>query len=269
MRNGLTSSLLVLFVATAAFADVPPPPAVQQVSVVEKLGQPIPEGLSFVDSDGKRFVTGDVFHDGKPVVLTLVYFECGMLCSPMMGGLVKALSATGLKLGSDYHALTVSIDPHETTDQAREKKRGYLQSLGYPETDPNWVFATGDKPEIEKLADSVGFGYRYDGASKQYAHDAVVMFLSPEGKVSRYLYGIQFQPQDVKLALVEASHGKVGTSLDRVLLTCFQFDPATRKYGFYIMTFIRAGALLVLFTLASLLIILFRHEKKMKRGSPA
>jgi protein SCO1/2 len=269
MRNGLYSSLIVVLLASGAQADVPPPPAVQQVSVTEKLGQPIPQGLSFVDSNGKRFQLKDVLAGGKPVLLTLVYYDCPMLCSLVMGGTVSALTKSGLKLGQDYRALTVSVDPNETSDLARTKKRGYLQSLGYPETDPNWVFATGDKPEIDELADAVGFGYQYDGASKQYAHDAVIMFLSPEGKMMRYLYGVTFQPQDVKLALVEASHGKVGTSLDRVLLTCFQYDPATHRYGLFISLFVRIGATLVLLSLITLLFILFRYDKKMKRGSPA
>jgi protein SCO1/2 len=269
MKKGLESLALVALLALPAMADVPPPPAVQQVSVTEKLGQRVPQDVSFVDATGHRFKLAERFGHDKPVLLTLVYYNCAMLCSPMMGGLVKALRASGLTLGKDYDALTVSIDPDETTDLAAQKKQGYLQALGVHPTDASWVFATGDQPEIEKLADSVGFGYQYDGASKQYAHDAVVMFLSPEGKVSHYLYGIEFAPQDVKFALIEASHARVGTSLDRVLLSCFRYDPATRKYGFYIMTFVRAGALLTLFTLLTLLFVLFRQERRMKRGSPA
>ena len=268
-RRPHTLALLALLAASVALADVPPPPAVQRVSVVEKLGNAIPQGLSFVDSTGHRFLLKELFGHGKPVLLELVYYDCPMLCSLVMAGSVKALAKTGLVLGKDYDALTVSIDPSETSDLARTKKQGYMQSLGARPDDPHWVFATGDRPEIEKLADSVGFGYRYDGSTKQYAHDAVIMLLTPEGTVSHYLYGVQFKPQDLKLGLIEASHGKVGTGFDRVLLQCFRYDPATRRYGFAIMVFIRAGALLTLFTLAILLFILFRRERRMKRGSPA
>jgi protein SCO1/2 len=264
-----TVALTLALFSALALADVPPPPAVQNVKVTEHLGEQIPTDLQFTDSNGHPFRIADVLASGKPVLLTLAYYHCPMLCGLVMSGEMKALRQTDLELGKDYRALTVSIDPDETSQMAAEKKRGYLQDLGYPDTDPNWIFATGQADQVKKLADAIGFGYSYDRFSKQYAHNAVIMFLSPDGRVTRYLYGVNFAPKDVSLALLEASHGKVGTSLDRVILQCFRFDPATRKYGFDIMLFMRAGALTVLFSLATLLFILWRREVKTKRGAHA
>jgi protein SCO1/2 len=242
------------------------PPDFQKVKVVEKLGDHVPEQLTFTGADGKPFQLADAFHHDKPVILTLVYYDCPSLCRPMMEGLTDALAQSGLKLGKDYDGVTVSFDPTETPAVAQKEKDRLMKRLGAADGAAHWIFGTSTDPAIHKLADAVGFGYTYVGSSKQYAHDAVVFVLSPDAKLMRYLYGINFVPQDVKFALIEASHNRVGTTLDHLVLRCFQFDPSTHRYSLYAVTFVKAGAVLVLITLATLLTILWRQEVK-KRGA--
>ena len=271
-----------LVLATAAWAQYPgdrrhsaagsqTPAALKGVDVIERLGDQVPEGVRFVDSEGTPFQLSDALHHDQPVILTLVYYRCPALCSLVLSGLTRSLRAVDLKLGDDYRVMTVSIDPTETPRMAAESKRGHLQALGVDPLAPGWTFGTGTEEQIKTLARSLGFQYTYDEPSKQYAHAAAIFVLSPEGKISRYLYGIDFPPRDMKLALVEASKGKVGTTLDRVLLSCFKYDPASRRYEPYVMGFIRIGALMVFLALATLLTILWRQEAKMKkqRGAPA
>jgi protein SCO1/2 len=165
-------------------------------------------------------------------------------------------------MGRDYRAVTVSIDPSETPKDADERRRGYLQAMGRSDQGEDWPFLVGDERSIRALADAVGFRYRYDEELKIYAHAAVTMVLAPDGKVSRYWYGMEYPPRDLRLSLVEASGGKVGTSLDRVLLTCFQYDPAARRYGWVVNGIVKGGSLLVASALAVLLGVLWRRELK-------
>jgi protein SCO1/2 len=273
---------LALLLATAAWGQYPAerkhggtntqtPAALKGVDVIERLGDRLPEGVRFVDSEGRPFQLSDVLQPGKPVILTLVYYRCPALCSLVLSGLTRSLRGVDLKLGDDYRVLTVSIDPTETPRVAAESKRGHMQALGVNPLTPAWTFATGTEPEITSLARALGFQYTYDAPTKQYAHAAAIFVLSPDGRISRYLYGIDFPARDMKLALVEASKGKVGTTLDRVLLSCFKYDPASRRYEPYVMAFIRIGGSLVFLALATLLTLLWRQESKMKkqRGAQA
>ena len=273
---------LALVLATGAWAQYPgdrqahgaarsqAPAAVKGVDVLERLGDSVPEAGLFIDSEGQPFQLSDALHRGKPVVLTLVYYRCPALCSLVLSGLTRSLRNLDLKLGEDYRVVTVSIDPTETSRQAAESKRGHLQALGVDPLSPAWTFATGKDEDIHALAGALGFQYTYDEASKQYAHAAAIFVLSPDGKISRYLYGIDFPTRDVKMALVEAGKGKVGTALDRVLLTCFKYDATTRKFEPYVLGFVRIGASFVFVALATLLTVLWRQEMKMKkRGARA
>ena len=262
---------LVLIAPLLAVAQVQVPAQMQGVDVIEQLGDRVPEGGQLIDSEGVPFRLRDLLHQGKPVVLTLVYYRCPQLCSLVLSGLTRSLRDSGLQLGRDYRAVTVSIDPSETAREAQEAKRGHLQALGVSPTSPEWRFAIAEEPQIEELARATGFLYKYDPPTKQFAHAAVSFVLSDDGKLSRYLYGIEIPPRDMKLAVVEAGKGKVGTTLDRVLLTCFKYDPAKRSYGPYVMAFIRIGALLVFASLAVLLTVLWRHDLKLKkrRGATA
>jgi protein SCO1 len=205
----------------------------------------------------------------RPVVLALVYYDCPMLCGLVLGGLARAMRQSGLELGTDFDAVTLSFDPRETTKLAAERQRGYLQAVGKPGAAASWTFLTGQEPEIKALADAVGFRYVYDEKTKQFAHAAVVFVLTPEGRVSRYLYGVEFPPKDLRLALVEAGQGRVGTSFDRLLLTCYRYDPASRTYVPIALWFVRASALAVLGGLSVVLGIFWRREWKGRRGAAA
>lgn len=258
------AALGFLLAALGAEAATPAPANFEQVGVTERLNEPIPRELSFVDSTGRPVRLGELLGGDKPVVLTLVYYRCPMLCNLVLSGLTRSLGEARMRLGEDFRAITVSIDPEETPAMAAEKKRGHLQSLGVPADSPDWPFLTGTPPAIKALAEAVGFRYSYDAQLKQYAHAAVMFVLTPEGRLSRYLYGMETPPRDLRWSLVEASGGRVGTSFDRVLLTCYQYDPATRRYGFFVKGFLRTGGLLVFTALATLLGVLWRRE--LKRG---
>jgi protein SCO1/2 len=249
---------------TEAQADTPP--QLRGVDVVEHLGELAPLELEFTDAFGKQVRLKDVLPRTRPVLLTLVYYQCPSLCNLVLTGQVRTMKELGLELGRDYEAVTVSIDPKDTPTQSLTRRRGHLQSMGKPETAP-WHFLTGTEENIRKLADAVGFLYTYDPETKQYAHPAVVFVLTPEGTLSRYLYGTSFEPRDMKLALLEAANGRVGTSFDRIILSCFKYDTATRRYGFYIFGFLRLGALSVFCALAAMLAYYWRRE--FKKGAAA
>ena len=268
---GHIAFVLSAFLPLLAGAQVNVPAPLQDVDVIEQLGDRVPEGGRLIDSEGQPFRLADELHRGKPVVLALVYYRCPQLCNLTLSSLTRTLRDSGMKPGRDYRAVVVSIDPTETSREAAEAKRGHMQSLGVSPTTPDWRFATAAEPEIAALAKSTGFKYRYDPPSKQYAHPSVAFVLAEDGRLSRYLYGIEYPARDMKLALVEAGKGKVGTAFDRVLLTCFKYDPAKRSYGPYVLAFVRIGALLVFAALVVLLTVLWRQDLKLKkqRGATA
>ncbi|WP_309895788.1 SCO family protein [Archangium sp.] len=237
------------------------PPQLKGVDVAEHLGELVPLEARFTDSSGKAVQLRDVLPRTKPVLFTLVYYNCPLLCNLVINEQIRNMRELGLKLGEDYEAVTLSIDPQDTPAQSLERRRRHLQSMGQPETAP-WHFLTGTEEEIQRVAEAVGFKYAYDERTKQYVHPAVVHVLTPEGSISRYLYGTSFRTQDMKLALVEAAGGRVGTSFDRVVLTCFKYDTATRRYGFYVFGFLRLGALMVFSALATMLAYYWRRELK-------
>ncbi|HYO59166.1 SCO family protein [Archangium sp.] len=242
------------------------PPQVRGVDVEEHLGELTPLEAQFTDASGKPVRLRDVLPRTRPVLLTLVYYNCPLLCNLVINEQIRTMRELGLELGKDYEAVTVSIDPKDTPAQSLERRRRHLQSMGQPETAP-WHFLTGTEENIRQLADAVGFKYAYDASTQQYVHPAVVHVLTPEGAISRYLYGTSFQPKDMKLALLEAAGGRVGTSFDRIVLTCFKYDTATRRYGFYIFGFLRIGALMVFGALATMLAYYWRRE--LKKGAAA
>jgi protein SCO1/2 len=251
--------LALLLLAQAATAQDAP------VDVVERLGERVADA-TFMDTQGNRVALRDVTARGKPVVLTMIYFDCPMLCSLVQKGVIKALNDSGLRLREDYFGLTVSFSPKDTIPEARLRQGGYLQTLQNARgaIPLDWPFLTGGDRAIRALADSVGFRYRYDQESGQYEHPAVSMVLGPDGKISRYLYGVEFEGRDLRLAVVEASQGKVGTTLDRVILRCFKYDPASRKYHFWVMGALRLGSGFFAAALAGLLGILWWREAKRK-----
>jgi protein SCO1/2 len=243
------------------------PAALENVGIEERLGAKLPlEVDGLVDWEGKPFRLTSAFDGKRPVVMALVYYDCPMLCGLILSGAAEAMRKNGLVLGKDFEAVTVSFDPREKPAQAGERRRGYLQSMGVADHQDahTWPFLVATGQASRALADAVGFKYAWDEARREWAHTAAIFVLTPDGRVSRYLYGIEYPPKDFRLAVVEASEGKVGTSFDRFLLTCYRYDPASRKYEPYAWGFVRAGAALVLLALAALIAGLVVRERRAK-----
>ncbi len=238
------------------------PLALEEVRVEEKLGAALPLDASFTDSQGRPYRLRQAFDGKRPVVVALVYYDCPMLCGLILSAMARAMRENGLSLGQDYQAVTISFDPEETSQMGAERRRGYLQSMGRAEAGGDWPFLVGTAEASRQVADALGFHYVKDPVSGEWAHHAAIFVITPDGKVSRYLYGIEYPPKDFRLALVEAASGKVGTSFDRLLLTCYRYDPASRKYQPYAFGILRAGGLAVLLALSGLIAALVVRERR-------
>jgi protein SCO1 len=235
------------------------PELLKDVAIDQKLDASIPLSLTFRDEHGSAVELGRYF-TGKPVILTLVYYNCPMLCTQVLNGLDRSMKLMTLDLGKDYNVVTVSIDPTERPVLAEAKQALYAGMYGRPGALAGWHFLTGDEPQIRTLANAVGFRYAYDPDSKQYAHASAIMVLTPEGKISRYFYGVTYPERDLRLGLVQASEGKIGTPVDQILLFCYHYDPHTGKYGLLISRLIEISGLLTVLIGGLLLIFLFRGE---------
>jgi len=271
----LIATLLVLACAVTASAQpsppmsVPPPgkaatdrlPILKDVGIDQKIDQQIPLGLAFVDETGKDVRLSDYFTT-RPVVLALVYYECPMLCTQVLNGLVGSLEALTLDAGRDYEVVVVSFDPGETPALAAERRQFFLKRYGRPGLENGVHFLTGRQEAITQLTSAVGFRYVYDATIDQFAHPAAITVLTPAGHVSRYLFGIEFAPKDLRLAMVEASSGKVGTALDQALLFCYHYDPESGRYGLAIMNMIRLGGALTVAGLGAFIFLTLRRERR-------
>ena len=235
------------------------PELLKQVGIDQKLNQTIPLNLAFRDENGNTVELGQYFGK-KPMVLTLVYYNCPMLCTQVLNGVESGLKELPTDIGKQFDVVTVSIDPTESHVLAKVKKEMYVGMYGRPGAAEGWHFLTGDEAQIKQLADALGFRYAYDPDTKQFAHASAIMLLTPEGKISRYFYGIQYPSRDLRLGLVEASEGKIGTPVDQVLLFCYHYDPKTGKYGLLISRVIQAGGVLTVLILGIAMVILFRGE---------
>lgn len=239
-----------------------------QVGLDQKLDSQVPLDTVFRDETG-RTVPLRTFFGKRPVVLVMPFYKCPGICTMELEGMVKAFRARDMnfKLGEDFDALTVSINPKETADLAAAKKREFIELYTHPKkTDPkveaSWHFLTGDVDSIHRLAQAVGFRYFYDPVKDQYAHPAGLIVLTPEGKVSRYLYGAEYRPFDLRLSLVEASANKIGSPVEQLLLLCYHYDPVRGKYGVAIMNVIKIAGFLTVFLLSSSILLLIRLDKK-------
>jgi protein SCO1/2 len=240
--------------------------ALQDIDVIEHLGDRVPN-LSFTDGAANPVSLESLLGKGKPVLVTLGYHRCPMLCGLVLDGLVKAARASGLKLGKDFFAVDVSIDPGEDAKLLEQTQKRVLSLAGSenPADWPFWSSTSDGGAAARKLADAVGFRYKYDETSKQFAHDAVAFVLTPEGVVARYLYGVDYPSRDFRMAIVEASGGRVGTSFDKVLMSCYRYDAAKRRYAPFVMGFMRIGAGTCFLALVGLLTVLWRKELAMKK----
>lgn len=251
--------------ASAAFAQFQTigvrPVLLKNVGIDQKLNQQIQLNLQFRDERGNTVTLGQYFNGSKPVILALVYYQCPMLCTQVLNSLLLTARQMSLQMGKDYRIIAVSIDPRDGPTDALLKHRLYTGEYGRDLTGEGWHFLTGQDLQIHQLADAVGFRYAYDSQSGQYAHPSVIMVLTPTGKLSEYFYGIIYPARDLRLALVQASNGKIGNPVDALLLLCCSYDATTGRYGLIISRVIKFAAALTLLALAFLIFYLRKGEQ--------
>ncbi len=240
------------------------PTPLKQVGIEQKLGEQVPVDAVFKNSDGEQVRLGDLLNQGRPVILALVYYECPMLCNQVLNGLTGTLKGIGFDAGKEFDVIAISFDASENDkpELARNKKAGYMDRYGRPGTENGWHFLTGDQAAIDAITGSVGFSYEWDEKSAQFAHASGIILLTPEGTVSRYFYGIDYAPRDVKLGLVESADNKVGGVTEQLLLYCFHYDPSTGKYGFAVLSALRATAVATLIGMGIMGFIFWRRGRK-------
>lgn len=262
----LCAALVASGTASAQQADRTPK-ALEDVGVEEHLDVAIPGDLEFVDDAGKTVRLADYLDGERPVILTLNYYKCPMLCGLQLKGLLEGLQELKWTAGEQFEIVTVSINPLETPSLARLKKQSYLKEYGRPPAAAGWHFLTGKEAAIRKLADTVGFTYTYDPERKEYAHAAALMVLTPEGHVARYLYGISYEASKLRLALLEASEGEIGSPWDRVILYCYHYDPSSRSYSPVAMNIMRVGGVATV-AILGLTLGTFWFRESRRRKSP-
>lgn len=246
------------------------PNEMQGVGVEEKIGEKIDLNLTFIAEDGYPHSLKEYFAAGKPVILNLVYFTCPMLCNLTLNGQVSMLRELAWTPGKEFQIVTVSIDPTETFELAKTKKQAYLSNFERP-MGSGWHFLVDHQANVKKLAEQIGFRYRFDPSQNQYAHAAAIFVLTPDGTISRYLYGIKFKDRDVRLALTEASEGRSGLSFEKLMLMCFHYDPSAKSYVLFATNVMRFGGFLIVLVLAVVLYRYWRVEilaRKSKDSSP-
>jgi protein SCO1/2 len=260
---------VVLALATGSWAQMnngvmsPPantrPPRLENVGIEQHLDAQVPPDLTFRDETGKTVKLADYF-GRKPLILNLVYYNCTMLCGEALAGLASAMRLVKFDVGNEFDVVTVSFDPRETPEMAAAKKKDYVGRYGRPNAAAGWHFLTGQQESINALTKAVGFQYQYDAKTNQYAHATAIMVLTPQGRISRYFYGVDFPPKDLRMGLVEASQGKIGNAVDAVLLYCYHYDPETGKYGAMVANILRLAAAATILFMGTFLFILWRLD---------
>jgi protein SCO1/2 len=254
---------ILLLCSSAALCQTGKPEILKNVGIDQKLNEQIPLDLVFRDESGASVHLGDYFGK-KPVVLSLVYYQCPMLCNMVLNGMLRAFRALSFDIGDQYEVVTVSFDPKENAELARAKHNTYIGQYRRPAANGAWHFLTGDEPEIKQLADAVGFHYAWDPAANQFAHASGIMVVTPDGRIARYFYGVEYSPNNLRLSLVEAARGKIGSPVDQLLLYCFHYDPAIGKYSMVIANVIKVAGVLTLLALITLVTVLSRRYKTPK-----
>ncbi len=271
------SILVLVLIAAPLFAQTPRgpmsggilsppanmrPPGLQFVGIEQHLNAAVPGDLQFRDELGNPVRFGDYFGHGHPVILNLGYYQCPMLCSELLQGLVGSMKALTFDLGKDFDVVTLSFDPRETTEMAAAKKRDIMKRYGRPNAAQGWHFLTGQADQIKALTSAVGFQYQFDPKTQQYAHATAIMVLTPDRHIAEYLYGVEFAPKDLRLGLVQASQGKIGNITDAVLLYCYHYDPRTGKYGAIVSNVLTLGALATMLILGTFMFVMFRADRR-------
>ena len=243
----------------------PLPAGLRGVNIEQRLNQQVPLNLIFRDEYGHAVPLSTYFSGNKPVLLALVYYNCPMLCTLILNGVESSLKAVSLDPGRDFEVVAVSFDPRDTPEIAARKKANYLQRYHRPNTANGWHFLTGDEASIKALTEAVGYQYKFDPATGQFAHASAIMILTPQGKLSRYFYGVEYAPRDIRLGLVEASQNKIGTPVDQVLLFCYHYDPGSGKYGAIAMNMVRLGGVTFVLICGTFLFVAWRHDWRKDR----
>jgi len=235
------------------------PAALREIGFDQYLDRPIPLDVTFRDESGRTVRIGDYF-GSRPVVLVFAYYDCPMLCTQVLNGLASALNVLSLTPGKDFEIVTVSFNPADTPASAAAKKSVYIERYKHDGAAQSWHFLSGDQPSIERLTKAAGFRYVWDAATKQFAHPSGIIVLTPDGRLARYLFGIEYGPRDLRYAIVEASEGRVGNVADALLLYCYHYDPMTGRYGLVIMRALRLAAVATVLALGSFIVVMVRRE---------
>jgi protein SCO1/2 len=282
MRKGLTAIAFVTAfgMAAAAMAQAVPsqglaeggqpssakPGILNEIGIDQRIGEHLPLDIPFTDETGKTVRLGDYFGK-RPVILALVYYECPMLCTQVLNGLVSALGVMNFDAGREFDVVAVSFNPKEGPGLASQKKASYMERYGRPQTAGGWHFLTGSEESIRRLTSAVGFRYTFDDESKQFAHGAAIQVLTPTGTLARYFYGIEFSARDIRFGLIEAADERIGTPIDDVLLLCYHYDPATGKYGAAVLGLVRVGGIATVLTFLVFLTVSLRHERRARSSN--
>ena len=240
------------------------PDALKSIGIEQKLGEQLPLDTELKDEDGNAVKLSEVFNNGRPVILAFVYYECPMLCNQVLNGLTGSLKGISFDAGKDFDVVAISFDARENDkpDLAKAKKVSYMERYDRAGTEMGWHFLTGTQDSIDKITSAAGFTYRWDEKSGQFAHAAGVMIATPEGKMSRYFYGIDYAPKDVKFGLMESAESKVSNPAEQLLLYCYHYDPATGKYGLAVLRVMRLGGVLTLVGLGAMVFVFWRRNKR-------
>jgi len=281
-RHLLSLSITIAFFALSTFSRAdnapatPTTPLLQGIGIDQKLGAQVPPDIAFNDDDGRRVTLADLESraNGKPIIVALVYLRCPSLCTVVLNDTLNAIRVVPQNLGEQYNVWTISFDPKEGPSLASEKKNGYVAS--YVRTRPHvntaaagWHFLTGDALNIARFTSAVGFRYKWDEGTQQYIHPAGILILTPEGKIARYFFGVDYDPTDLRLSLVEASNGKIGSLTDKLLLFCYHYDPSTGKYGLVIARTLQVGAAITLISLGLGFYLLWRIDRRRTKAGLA
>jgi protein SCO1/2 len=272
-RKVLIASLAALAVSAAsvAYAQTPgmlvepgdptaaKPGILSKIAIDQRIGHQVPADIPFVDETGRQVTLGDYFGK-RPVILALVYYECPMLCTQVLNGLVSALGVLNFEAGREFDVVAVSFNPKEGPGLASQKKAAYIERYGRPQAAGGWHFLTGSQESISRLTEAVGFKYEYDPKIGQFAHGAAIEVLTPKGTIAKYFYGIEYSPRDLRLGVIEAADEHLGTIIDDVLLFCYHYDPSTGKYGADILALVRTGAVATVLAFAVFLTVSLRRD---------
>lgn len=239
------------------------PEALKEVGIEQRLGEQLPLEAVFKDENGQPVKLGSYFQKGRPIILALVYYECPMLCNEILNGLTGSLKGMSFDAGKEFDVVAISFDARENEkpDLAKNKKASYMERYGRPGTENGWHFLTGEQASIDAVTKAVGFNYRWDEKTNQFAHAGGITVITPDGKLSKYFYGIDYAPKDLKFALMESAENKVGSIADKLLLYCYHYDPASGTYGFAVLRALRVAGVLTLLAMGTMGFIFWRRSR--------